>query len=356
MSDTNNKNNNNNGPAREFKPLPMETLSRLGKAYEALNNARAKQSYDAGIFFDNDKGHRQDVSIGCYRFTTPTVAESPSWSSFGIPIDTREGSPYAEFIATLSPKGKDAALVVQKFILREGGSKENYDVRSGIQEDEIQELQTWLEEHENKRLAAVFDFDRTLSMMEGGYFFGNTIEEWRSGYATNEQPQLDKDGNPVTVGGKPLYVYIHRFYDKTGRIQERRIPIPQGQEVNSLLPTFTFEGYLEYLVGGPKRLTMLQEMFDSLYERNVDCFILTNNTACPEARGMFQAFGSILTRGRPITIICGMDFGGRKDIAMRGKTTNTGPLAHLRTLCMTKGGRRRKQKQKTKKQRKQRKH
>jgi hypothetical protein len=356
MSGTNNNNNNNNnnkGPAREFKPLPMKTLAELGKAYKALNNDRAKQPYQAGIFFDNDKGHRQDVSMGCHHFTTPTVFESPSWSSFGMLIDTREGSPYSEFIASLSPQAKDAALVVQKLILREGGTKENYDIRSGIQEDQIQELQTWLEEHENKRLAAVFDFDRTLSVMEGGFFYGNSIEEWKDGYSQLEEPQLDKDGNPITVSGKPLYVYVHRSYDKGGKYQERRIPIPQGEEVNPFITKFTYEGYLEYLVGGPERLVMLQEMFDKLYDNHVDCFILTNNTACPNARGMFQAFGSILTRGRPITIICGIDFGGRKDFAMKGKATNTGPLAHLRTLCMTRGGRRRGKNKKTKKHRKQ---
>ncbi len=354
MSET--TNNNNNGPALEFKPLPMETLSRLGNAYKALNNQRAKESYEAGIFFDNDKGHRQDVSMGCHRFTTPTVFESPSWSSFGMLIDTREGSPYAEFIATLSPQGKDAALVVQKLILREGGTKENYDIRSGIQEDQIQELQTWLEQHEGKRLAAVFDFDRTLSVMEGGFFYGNSIEEWKDAYSQLEEPQLDKDGNPITVGGKPLYVYVHRYYDKGGKYQERRIPVPQGAEVNPFITKFTYEGYLEYLVGGPERLVMLQEMFDSLYERNVDCFILTNNTACPDARGMFQELGLILTRGRPITIICGMDFGGRKDFALQGKESNTGPLAHLRKLCMTRGGRHRRHSKKKKKTKKQRKH
>jgi hypothetical protein len=352
MSGTNNNNNNNNGPALEFKPLPKINLARLGNAYKALNNEKAKQPYQAGIFFDNDHGHRQSIQFGCHRFTTPIVFETSSWSGFGMLIDTREKSPYSEFIKTLSPKAQDAALIARKFILREGGVKENYDARSGIQRDQIQELETWLGRHKNQRLAAVFDFDRTLSVMEGGYFYGNSIEEWREAYSGLEQPQLDNNGNPVTVNGKPLYIFISQYYDKAGRLQTRRIPIPQGEEVNPLLPTFTFEGYLEYLVGGPKRLKMLQEMFDMLYERHVDCFILTNNTACPMARGMFQTFGSILTQGRPITVICGVDFGGRKDVAMKGNPSNTGPLGHLRTLCMTRGGRRKAQKKKTKKQRK----
>jgi hypothetical protein len=350
-TNNNNNNNNNNGPAHEFKPLPMETLADLGNAYKALNNDRAKQPYEAGIFFDNDAGHRQSIQFGCHRFKTPTVSETPG-DGYGMFIDMGDKSPYSKFIETLSPKAKAAALVAQKFILREGGVKENYDARSGIQEDQIQELETWLDSHKNKRLAAVFDFDRTLSVMEGGYFFGNTVEEWRVGYAQLEQPHLDKYGNPVTLNGKPLYNYISRYYDRFGRQKVNIVPIPQGQEVNPLLSSFTFEGYLEYLVGGPQRLKLLQEMFDMLYKRHVDCFILTNNTACPIARGMFEAFGSILTQGRPIIVICGVDFGGRKDVAMKGKPSNTGPLGHLRTLCMTKGGRRKAQKKKTKKQRK----
>jgi hypothetical protein len=345
MSNTNsNKNKNNN--------LKSLNLGALGNAYKALNNQKSQEPYAAGIFFDNDKSHRVAVLTGCNRFTAPVVTETPSWSSFGMLIDTREGSPYTTFLESLSPKAKDAALVVQKFILREGGKKENYDAQSGIQVDQIQELETWLETHKNKHLAAVFDFDRTLSVMEGGYFHGNSLDEWRAAYSQLEQEQLDKDGNPILVNGKPLYTYLHRYYDKAGRLQSMRIPIPQGQEVNPLLAKFTLEGYLEYLVGGPERLTMLQEMFDMLYAENVDCFILTNNTACPTARGMFQAFGELLTRGRPITVICGMEFGGRKDFAMRGKASNTGSLAHLRRLCITKGGRRKAQKKKTKKQKK----
>ena len=86
---------------------------------------------------------------------------------------------------------------------------------------------------------------------------------------------------------------------------------------------------------------MLQEMFDFLHEKNVGCFVLTNNTACVTSRGLFEEILKVYAHGQPIRILCGMEYGGQKSLAL---ASNTG--AH-KMLCET-----RKAKKKSKKTRK----
>jgi hypothetical protein len=125
--------------------------------------------------------------------------------------------------------------------------------------------------------------------------------------------------------------------NETTRVE---MEVPYRQDLHSRVPKLTIEGFAEYLAGGIDRFLMLQNMFDYLYEHNVDCFILTNNTACVRARGLFEKLGKVFTKGRPIHILCGMEYYGNKGDAVRGRNTNTGPFKALRMMCTTQGGRR----------------
>jgi hypothetical protein len=122
-------------------------------------------------------------------------------------------------------------------------------------------------------------------------------------------------------------------------------PIPYERAVRPYIPDFTAEGYANYLAGGTERMKMLQDMFDYLYENNVKVIVLTNNGNCTPYKNLFREITMVYTKGRPVEVICGMEFGGDKGKAVRGKETNTGNIKALRDMCVVQGGKRKSRKQ-----------
>ena len=133
-----------------------------------------------------------------------------------------------------------------------------------------------------------------------------------------------------TANGIPLFEY-HWERPSDGEII--KIPIPAGEDVRRFMDTFTAEGFAEYLAGGAKRLKLLQDMFDFLYDNSVDCFVLTNNTACMTSRGLLREIAEVYTNGKPIKILCGLEYGGQKSLAIKSNTK-----AH-KFLCSTRKSR-----------------
>ena len=193
-----------------------------------------------------------------------------------------------------------------------------------MRDDTVEEIVEWVEENEKDkskntsasgagaaaslakpRLVAIFDFDRTISMMEGGFFLANSVQEIK----------------------KSIYELI-----LPEEIQEQVPGI--ADKIKSLVPGLTVEGFAEYLAGGETRVTMLQEIFDYLYEHNVKIILLTNNTACSDVRGFFQEIMMVYTKGRPVEIICGMEFEYDKGRAVLGTNTTTGDLKSLSEMCV----------------------
>ncbi len=227
-----------------------------------------------GIFIDNDPDFRKDVAEGCKGFTVLEIDQTPRGQHFGLDIFSED---YDRFVKRLSHKGKAAASVLKVFLEREGIREESYDSRSGIQEEHVAQLKRWVNERKHHKLLCVLDFDRTLTVMEGGHFVGTSLESWKE-----TMKDVGKDTN--------------------------------------FLDTFTAEGFAEYLAGGTKRLRMLQDMFDFLYKHSVKCFLLTNNTACMESRGLLKELVEVYTKGRYIKVVCGLEYGGQKSLAIRSNT------------------------------------
>lgn len=315
-------------------------LANLGNAYEAVGNQNVPQGnllglneplamrrniqvspnleglfdelgpFTAGIFLDNDPRHRTSVKNACrHAMTVLTVPETPEFAG-GVNVTS---TVYLKLVEKMSPTGKAAADVLSRLCKVAGGSKEFYDARSGLQPAQVSLIKEWVDEmgaQANSRLVAIFDFDRTLSVMEGGFFLGNSI------------------------------------YEMKKTLVER---VGKQQEIDTYVPAFTAEGFAEYLAGGTERMTMLQDMFDYLYDHNVRVVLLTNNGACPRTRNLFRELMMVFTRGRPVEVICGVDYAGDKGVAIMGKATNTGNLKSLRQMCTVRGGRRqRKASRKTK--------
>ncbi len=304
--------------------------------------------FDAGIFLDNEPSYRTQVSQACFgKFTTPYVPETRSYvANFSI---TKQG--YVDFLNLLSDKGKDAAKVLSRLCLLLGGKVESYDEKSGINEETIQDIMTWVDANENKRLVAVFDFDRTLTKMEGGFFLGNGIQDMKKNLF--EMEEYFKISNNASTGEAQYHIV---FSYPTPSTAIKRIVIDKDLSLRPYLAGLTAEGFVNYLAGGTARLTMLQEMFDYLYTNKVKIVVLTNNDACLYRPILFKEFMNVFTRNRPVEIICGRDpaYRGNKGQAILGQPTSTGVHKAIRQMCISAGGKQyRKKTKKNKKTKKQ---
>ena len=255
--------------------------------------------FTKGIFLDNDEKHRRSVQTACSgSMTILPVPETPYYRP-NVQISSVQ---YVKFLEKLSSKAQDTAKVLSRLCLAIGGGVEALDAVSGLQPSHVTEIKAWVDRETQTpghRLVAVFDFDRTISVMEGGYFLGNSIYEMKKIITE----QVGKREN--------LELYV---------------------------PGFTAEGFAEYLAGGSIRFAMLQDMFNYLYEHNVKVILLTNNTGCPRARNLFRELMLVYTQNRPVEVICGVEFGGDKGKAVLGRNTNSGDLKSLRQMCSTRRG------------------
>lgn len=303
--------------------VPQGNLLGLNRAYPTRGNLQVSPNlaglfddlgpFTAGIFLDNDREHRASVQNACRH--AMTVVEVPETRYFRGTLSVTS-TDYAKFVEKMSPTGKDAANVLARLCKVAGNSTELYDAQSGIRNAQVAQIRQWVDTEAakpNSRLVAIFDFDRTLSVMEGGFFLGNSIYEMKK-------------------------ILVER--------------VGKQQEMDSVVPAFTAEGFAEYLAGGTERMTMLQDMFTYLYDHNVRVILLTNNGGCPRARNLFRELMMVYTRGRPFEIICGVDYAGNKGVAIMGKNTNTGNLKSLRQMCTVRAGGVRKKTKKSNRNRK----
>lgn len=276
-----------------------------------------EKPFDEALFLDNDQGHVDNLGT-CPKITSVKVPGSEEHPSVMIrfPIQERKTHPYGKLIDSLSVEGQYAAIVISRLILSKGVDEigkeipeqqvEYLDEGSGINSETIRFVESWVKERAGKKLAVLIDYDRTLTVIEGGYLLANSFEEWKD--------------------------YL------------QRLEIPDPYKFKEYLDSVTPKGFTEYYVGGQERLAMLQRMFDFLYENNVSVFLLTNNTGCVRSKGMFEEILQVLTRDRPVQILCGMEFDFNKKTTLL-RQLNLTPTAPLKGLCLnSKGGRRRLQK------------
>lgn len=326
---------------RNSAPTP---LSKIGNAYSALNTEfnvpqgnvlglnepvvrnegqnrsvnleglfNAVGPFTKGIFLDNDVKHRTSVQNACgHAMTVIAVPES----RYGTP-NVRIASPaYVAFVEKMSPEGKDAAKVISRMCLAVGGGIEALDNESGIRPAQVTQVKEWVDTNSatpENRLVAVFDFDRTISIIEGGYFLGNSLYEMKK-------------------------VIVEQ--------------VGKREQLELYVPGLTENGLAEYLAGGQERMAMLKDMFDYLYDHNVRVILLTNNGGCARARNLFRDLMMVYTRNRPVDIICGIEFQYNKGAAVKGRTTDTGNVKSLGEMCARRGGARKKTRKASKKTRK----
>jgi hypothetical protein len=248
-------------------------------AVAAAVNAVAA-NYKAAIFFDNDEDNIENVSLHC-KHNLQNIKINELEKSIEIPFENRFFSAY---IATL---GVNHA---QRFLQWIGHKKDKYDPLSGIQDKEIAACLAW--ETETNALApraALFDWDRTITIIEGIFPYWN--EEHFEGY---------------------LKPYI---------------------EWASMTKEQMLESYLEYLCGGSARLAKLRELMNTLHAKGVTLYIVTNNDGCYESG--YSSIVKAFFKDIPFKKVCsGKTHRGRKGEALKAE-------AGFSEICAAAGGRRR---------------
>jgi hypothetical protein len=251
------------------------------------NNSTLYESIQTAIFFDNDAHKIEEVTAMCGNIIEGiSVPESPN-GAFTVPLtqikDFLKDSPKAmKYLDFLNIAFKQYSL----------NSVDNFDKVSGIQQEHIDKATEWLERtKEIKQRAAIFDWDRTITMFEGIF------------------PAYDP-----------------RF--------------------------FSFEDWLCYLCGGDARFELLRDFLRTLHENNVEIIILTNNGSCnhpkePTYAAIFKNLVHTLLQDIPYTLICSKyTAAGHKGVAIKADPRFS--------KCAVKGGRRKKTKKNNKRKTKRR--
>jgi hypothetical protein len=199
-----------------------------------------KPAIDVALFIDNDIGHTENVMQCGETMYVMKVGELPANELLDLSMESDDMKP---FVAAVE-KGAEGAKMVS--LLRAENKKDKYDKESGIRKTDCDTIKDWVIDMKKdfQHPAVLFDFDRTLSVVEG----------MRLNY-----------------------------------LDENKIDI---------------EGFVEYYMGGIDRLTYLRDLFRSLFENGVSMFILTNNTGCATTTG-FEQVCRHLFQPYPIHIICG---------------------------------------------------
>jgi hypothetical protein len=217
----------------------------------------APAQYEAAIFFENDKSQRLNVSILCPH-NMQIVEINETYDPPELKFDNDPLQSYIESLGTNHYVN----------MLHWGAiEKDAYDPVSGIQETHMEAGRRWLAETAGKRRAALFDWDRTITVVEG---FVST-----------------KDASPYIDWGITNGLFTRDQY---------------------------LEDMLTYLCGGTARITALRIFISELVSAGVNMYVLTNNTGC--GNDTYTEIVSAFFDEVQHTIICGKDYRFNKGIAL----------------------------------------
>jgi hypothetical protein len=246
--------------------------------------------FDTAFFLDNDSKYIGQVRA-CDSSEGKIKAHKVAGSDYLMGVGL-ESDAMTRHLENLTEGGRAFGNMIVGYIaflaknypgfLRE----EMIDEGSGIRAEDVRALREWVERNTGKRMVVLFDWDRTLTTIEGGFYTANSFAE--------------------------MIKTLASFVDTSG---------------------LTVENMVEYYVGGMERLTMLQEMFDFLYSKNVTIYILTNNRVCIDHPKMLTQLANVLTRNRQVHLICSAAHDHNKQRAILA-------TEKVRHLCPMRGGKR----------------
>ena len=196
--------------------------------------SQSQSVYDDAIFFENDDGQIENVKSICPSINIVKIADTAH-----VPTTSYNNDPLRRYILSNLLQTNLYLYIVVKLLRSKG---EMFDTISGIQEKQhLSIFMDWLlkKSKDAKKRAALFDWDRTITMFEGIHITNtaNTMEEMKREYSR--------------------FIYDPKLSQRDLR-----------------------EDALQFLCGGPNRIRFLRDMFEALHENGVDIIILSNNGAC----------------------------------------------------------------------------
>jgi hypothetical protein len=231
-------------------------------------------AYEAAIFFDNDPKHIQELQNYCNNSIKLVLVGGTTGSTSNII------KPLPEVYRTDFGAIGEGKNPYYDFL---NGQRDTYDELSGFKEEHEEILDAWIAETNGKKRTAMFDWDRTISKIEG-YLFPTgpySIQDFR------------------------------KFYNK---------------------PTTTAEHINQYLCGGIQRYNYMKSIMQKCKDNGIDIVIVSNNGMCTLSPSFNELVADICGEPIPIpyptplptpsyTIICSKNIPwlGHKGKALRGK-------------------------------------
>lgn len=226
------------------------------------------EQFEAGIFFDNEQRNIvNDIPNPITRKVEPTgvcdlcspgilcVKINESDPSKPLPNMTWKNPILSKYITDNNLTNNSYYNFIKNII-----PDEIYDKESGIQKEHIDIFNKWIDDTNilniTKRVA-IFDWDRTISMMEGGALITPKCT------AVTIEGTVRTPGNLGTPGLKESLLR----------------QMPSKYDALKDYPNITAEDMLLYLCGGETRLKMLRDLFNSCVDKHIYIIIITNNAA-----------------------------------------------------------------------------
>jgi len=216
--------------------------------------------YKAAIFFENDPDQYANVQRVC---RNPCNIDIIKISETRHLRDIPWSAPPLQKLIADNNFSENPYLT---FIQSQGITGDQYDQVSGIQQEHIEVLQSWITKTATQiPRVALFDWDRTITVFEGNY------------YPASRQLLSEMPGG-----------------------------VPEGFERDTLV----------YLCGGEGRVALIQQMFQICEDNGIDITILTNNSQCID---FFEDFEKLMKTFGDFTFkyICSVQFNSNKGLALQ---------------------------------------
>ena len=219
----------------------------------------------SSIFFDNSQEHINTMKtlpfVMCVK-----IPEKQNANDILLPLSTNP-----HFIGI-------SRYVIHA--LTSATNKDSFDTYSGLRVNELEILKKWIQQPSSAQRYALFDWDRTITKIEGLMINFPT-----------------KDGR-VDGTIAEYSTYLNEFYK------------PYDETFN-----FTPEVYMQYLCG-MDRMDLLRDIFAECIVNKVQIVILTNNAGCKTDGKTFREL--METVGvKDFDIICSVLYGGNKRVAFK---------------------------------------
>ena len=162
--------------------------------------------YETAIFFDNDKTYVENVQMFC-DICGVHVGETPGF-------DYKLLTPLPEVYKTDFGEIGENKNPYYDFVGKMEQGKEAYDKLSGFKEEHEPLLDQWIESTQGKRRVAIFDWDRTITKIEGFWFPIGNYTVARFGSAFNKRGVTSSHINQYLCGGIERYNFIKGIMQK----------------------------------------------------------------------------------------------------------------------------------------------